>query len=312
MRSRFDQWIRRRTRGALPTRFDRTRIYVLPTRFGLFLAVSLATMGIGALNYNNNPALLLALLLAGAAMASLLATHLQLSGLVVDSIEAEPVAAGRPLHVRVHATDARERERRGLQVQIDDASAAMSLVEGRGEATLVLPTHVRGWQRPGRMRVWSVRPLGLARAWAYAWPDQALLVHPAPEPQGPPLPTGSGDGRRAYVNPAGDELHHLRNYRAGDARRSIAWKPSARRDALQVREYEQPVNAEIVLDWATLPAIPYEQRISRLAHWVEQAEREQLRYQLRLPQREPIGPDIGRHHLQACLRALALMPHAAA
>ena len=49
----------------MPKRLDRHRIYVLPTGFGLFLAALLAVMLLGALNYNNNPALLLALL-AGA------------------------------------------------------------------------------------------------------------------------------------------------------------------------------------------------------------------------------------------------------
>ena len=55
----------------LPVRFDRRRTYVLPTAFGLFFLVLLLTMGVGALNYNNNPALLLALVLAGTALASL-------------------------------------------------------------------------------------------------------------------------------------------------------------------------------------------------------------------------------------------------
>ena len=46
---------------ALPVTLDRHRIYVLPTGFGLFLGTLLAVMLLGALNYNNNPALLLAL-----------------------------------------------------------------------------------------------------------------------------------------------------------------------------------------------------------------------------------------------------------
>ena len=58
-RARFDAWAKRRMPDALPARFDRRRIYVLPTKFGLFFAALLATMGVGALNYNNNPALLL-------------------------------------------------------------------------------------------------------------------------------------------------------------------------------------------------------------------------------------------------------------
>ena len=42
----------------LPVQIGRRRIYVLPTGFGLFLGAMLATMLVGGLNYNNNPALL--------------------------------------------------------------------------------------------------------------------------------------------------------------------------------------------------------------------------------------------------------------
>ena len=60
-------------------------MYVLPTRFGLFYLLLVLTMGLGALNYNNNPARLLCLLLVGAVLASLVAAHLQLSGLQADT-----------------------------------------------------------------------------------------------------------------------------------------------------------------------------------------------------------------------------------
>src|SRR5690606_23621734 len=80
-RARFDRWVRRRAPATLPVRFDRHTIYVLPTRFGAFFCALLATMGLGALNYNNNPALLLCLVLAGAAVAGLLHAQLQLAGL---------------------------------------------------------------------------------------------------------------------------------------------------------------------------------------------------------------------------------------
>ena len=60
----------------MPVRFDRRRVYVLPTRFGMFYAALLMAMLLGALNYNNNPALLLGLLLGGAGLASLVAAQL--------------------------------------------------------------------------------------------------------------------------------------------------------------------------------------------------------------------------------------------
>ena len=70
-------------RQPLPCAVNARRIYVLPTGVGLFFATLVLVMSLGALNYGNNPALLLALLLAGAGLASALSAHLQLSGVMV-------------------------------------------------------------------------------------------------------------------------------------------------------------------------------------------------------------------------------------
>ena len=300
-----------RTPECLPIRIDRRRVYMLPTRFGLFFGAALAVMGLGALNYNNNPALLLAFLLAGVAQASLIQAHLQLSGLRLDALGAEPVAAGMPIALRLSLGSADTRARHGLQLDADGAHASFDLLQGHGEAVLQMPTQRRGWLDLPRIRVSTVRPFGLVRAWAWLWPDPPLLVYPAPELQGPPLPAGIGDRGRARLHPAGDEPHHLRTYRQGDAKRAIAWKASARRDTLLVREYEQPVGVDIALDWAALAGVDYELRIRRLARWVDEAERENRRYRLTLPRSPPLGPAQGAAHRHACLRALALLPQSA-
>lgn len=304
---------RPRAPEALPVKLDRRRVYVLPTRFGLFFTTLLFAMLLGALNYNNNPALLLALLLGTTGLASLIAAHLQLSGLRVDALSAEPVAAGMPLlvHVALSAGDARAR--RGMQLQGASAQATVPVLANEAVvAALEVATQQRGWLDLGRLRISSTQPLGLALAWSWVWPDAALLVYPTPELQGPPLPMGDGSASQARLHPAGDDVHHLRGYRAGDPRRAIAWKPSARRDVLLVREYEQPQAAEVMLDWRTLSTLPYEHRIRRLAHWVDLAERENRRYRLQVPGQPVLGPSQGAAHRHLCLRALALLPHAEA
>jgi uncharacterized protein (DUF58 family) len=309
LRRRFESWMRPRAPESLPVAIDRRRVYVVPTGFGLFLALLLAAMGVGALNDNNNPALLLALLLSGAALASLLVAHLQLSGLRVVAAGAEPVPAGEALSLRLHLRASDARERRGLRVECGESATSASLADGAGEAVLELPTSRRGWLQPGRLRISTRQPLGLAFAWCHAWPQAQLLVYPRPERDAPPLPNGGGEGSRARPHVAGDEPHHLRAYRQGDPRRNIAWKPSARHGALLVREHERLEGAEIVLDWRELGSLPVEARISRLARWVDEAERRNRRYRLRLPG-ESLGPAQGPAHRHACLRALALLPHA--
>lgn len=309
--ARIRALVRPRSTEHLPVLLHRRRVYVLPTRFGLFYGGLLVAMLLGALNYNNNPALLLGLLLAGAGLASLVAAQLQLTGLAVVGLEAEPVPAGTDLVLRVHARATDGRERRGLRVSPEDEpqrSALLELDQGEGEARLGVPTLRRGWQPAPRLKLSTTRPLGLARAWGLAWPADPLLVYPCPEPEGPPLPTGSGDPAQQRLHSSGDDVHHLRNYRSGDSRRTIAWKASARRDTLLVREYEQPLGADVVLAWEATGPMPREARISRMARWVDEAERDGRRYRLELPGQAAIGPDSGPHHRHACLRALALLP----
>lgn len=297
---------------ALPVSFDRRRIYVLPTGFGLFFTAVLAAILVGALNYNNNPAMLLGLLLGGAGLTSLFAAHLQLSGLRVVAVSGDPVPAGRPMTLRLHARAEPGRERRGLRVGCAATGETwLSLAQGAGEAVLSWPTERRGLHVLPRLRIATTRPLGMAIAWSYVHPATPVLVYPTPEAHGPPLPEGAGDRAQARLHPAGDDLHHLRNYRRGDARRAIAWKPSARRDVLLVREYEQPKGADVDLDWDSLGALGHEARIRRLARWVDEAERDGRRYRLRLPGSSPLGPDHGDAHRHACLRALALLPEGA-
>ncbi len=301
---------RPRAPETLPARLDRRRVYILPTRFGLFFAVLLLAMTVGALNYNNNPALLLALLLGATGLASLIWTHLQLSGLVIQAVSAEPVPAGSLmlLHVAVSAVD--HRTRPTLRLCCNDAHATSPpLIAGEPVvAQLELPTVQRGWLDLGRIRIATTQPLGLAMAWSWAWPDLPMLVYPVAETDGPALPGGEGSSGSARLHPTGEELHHLRAYRAGDPRRAIAWKPSARRDQLLVREFEEPLAAEIALEWRSLAALQYEHRIRRLAHWVDLAERQSRRYSVHLPAQSAIGPGQGSAHRHLCLRALALMP----
>jgi len=295
---------------ALPVRITRKRIYVLPTGFGLFVGLMLATMLVGGLNYNNNPALLLVFLLGGIANNSLVHAHLILAGVTLEAMHAEPVYAGQALKLKLRFQGSGQRRRPGLELLAGQAQALFELApEGEAEVTLELPTARRGWLEVGRLRLSTLWPLGLARAWSWMRPNERLLVYPTPDPAAPPLPESLGDGDSPRTRAHGEQPHHLRDYRAGDMPRQIAWKASARFDKLLVREYESAVARDLVLDWQAVSGLSYEHKISRLARWVLEAERSGSRYALNVPgQRLP--PGRGPEHRHACLRTLALLPDA--
>lgn len=292
----------------VPVHIRRKRIYVLPTGFGLFLAAMLTAMLVGGLNYNNNPALLLVFLLAGVALNSLVHAHLILSGINLQALHADPVFAGDPLKLKLRFDADGSRERPGLDLLAGDVQAGFSLAADEQHEVLIdLATTRRGWYELPRMRLSTIRPLGLARSWSWLRPETRLLVYPTLDPHAPPLPESLGDGDSPRTRAYGEQPHHLREYRPGDMQRQIAWKASAKADRLLVREYEAAVARDIVLQWRDVADLPREAAIRRIASWVVEADRSGSRYSLVLPG-EAIQPGRGAEHRHACLRALALLP----
>jgi len=301
---------RLKQRESLPIALHRHRIYVLPTRFGLLFSAVLLVMLLGALNYNNNPALLLTCLLGAASYQSVFQAFRTLNGLQLRALQADPCHAGDPLRVGMSFhTDGRPRL--SLRARVGDIEALFDLPADADERIVfALPSQQRGWQRIGRIRIHCEYPFGLFRVWSWLNPEYAALIYPRLEQPAAVLPLADDSATQTPLRRTGDEFAMLRDYHPSDPRRSIAWKASARHDTLLVREFEQRRGSEVVLDWDVTAMLAYEARISRLARWIHDSEAAQQRYLLRLPERS-IGPGLGPDHFHACMRTLALMAGAA-
>ncbi len=291
----------------LPISLHRRRIYVLPTPFGLFFGVVLTVMLLGGLNFSNNAALLLTFTLAGAIVITLPRTVAHLDQLELVALRAETVAAGDPLLVAYHLVPRDARARPSLELRAGDAQASFDCGPDGATPALAVPTQRRGWHAPGRATLSTSWPLGLFRAWSVLHPDVRLLVWPRAEAAGPPLPRGSQAESGRTARPHGEDWQGLREYRAGDARRLIAWRASARADRLLVKEFADPQAIDVALDWFALEGMPAEARIARLARWVREATAAGLAFRIVLPDSER-GPSRGLDHLAECMRELALLP----
>jgi uncharacterized protein (DUF58 family) len=294
----------------LPIALDRHRIYVLPTRFGLLFSLVLLVMLMGALNYNNNPAMLLTCLLAAASYQSVFTSFRTLDKMQLHGLRAEPCHAGETLRIQL-LFRAEGRPRHSLCLRAAGGETVFDLDAGEVRVPFELPAPRRGLLRPGRMRLSSEFPYGLFQVWSWLHPDFGALIYPRLETDAPPLPQGGADAQTTPVRGSGDELATLRDYRPTDPLRSIAWKASAHHDTLLVKEFELRRGRDVVLDYSLLRGLDREARLSRLARWVCVAESAQIPYALVLPDAR-LGPGLGSEHRHACLRALALQPGGAA
>ena len=291
----------------LPILLDRRRIYTLPTRFGLGFALLLFVMLLGALNYGNNAAILLTCLLGATASASLFFGFRNLSGLVVTQLRAGDVHAGDSVVVDIEFEPGL-RDRPSLRCESGDQSVDFALPAGNvGRFSLDRIADHRGWWRPGRIGIATDYPLGLFRVWSWMHPDRSVLVFPRAEIDPPPLPFDDAAHGEQSAQGSDEDYSGLREYRPSDPPRRIAWKASAHRDDLLVRDRERRSGNALVLDYARLAGLDHEARISRLTAWVLAAETAQAAYALQLPDAR-FDSAFGPAQRSACLRALALLP----
>jgi uncharacterized protein (DUF58 family) len=293
-----------------PVVLHHSRIYILPTRRGLAVILTLVTMLLTSLNYALSLGLLVTFLISGLASAALLHTFRNLAGIKVRPLAAGDTFAGEPLPFTVELI-AGAATRHEIALFARDTRVVADVRAGAAATlTLATPTSHRGRIPLGRLLLSSDYPLGLWRGWAFVHFPLEGVAFPTPEPSAPPLPH-HGEGPDAYAQgKSGDaDLAGLRDYQRGDSPQRVAWKAVARGAGWFSKAFEGAGGGgPVVLDFASLPVhLDVEARLSRLTAWVLAAERAARPFALHLPGATlPVGQ--GRLHRRAALTALALVP----
>ena len=309
-----------------PQRLDRRRVYIFPTASGVTFGGMLFVILIGAINYDNALGYLLAFLMFGLMMVAMLHTWRNLAGLSFDGVRAAPVFAGADAlfecqfendatlpRLRLELAHwpsgmSREAQRFLARYQTELDLAPTS----RAVTVLRRVSAKRGWLALERLRIQSVYPLGILRAWAYFETPARCLVYPVPRGR-LPLPSAptTASGNLQTSGAGSDEFAGLRRYIGGDPVRAIAWKTLAQGREIMIKRFHGQGAARVSLSWSAVASVQgTEARLSQLCQWVLEASQAGHSYALELPG-VTRGFAQGREHREACLRALALFEHPA-
>ncbi|WP_395057452.1 DUF58 domain-containing protein [Polaromonas sp.] len=321
VRGRFQQWWQSRLPLSDSVLLTQRNVYILPTRPGLMLALTLLVLLVASINYQLNLGYLLTFLLAGSAVTGMHVCHGTLRGLVMNLIAPSAQYAGAAAIFDVKLTNTRRSIRHGIGLSVLNPADTKSGLhwswtdvpaEGSSTVQVAFTPSRRGLHRLPTLTAETRFPLGTFRVWTIWRPAAQVLVYPAPERQPPPLPPGeprSGvASATARVQSSGD-FDSVRSYRRGDPLKLVMWKKAAKADdqgnGLVVRDAQQAQRHELWLDFVQAGSLDTEARLSRLCAWVLQADKLGLSYGLRLPGVQ-IKPSSGEAHKRLCLEALAL------
>ena len=309
LQARLRRWWHQRLPLADTLHLTQRNVYILPTRAGWMLAVTLMVLLVASINYQLNLGYLLTFLLAGSVAAGMVVCHNTLRGLSLHLLPPQPLFAGSLAVLQVKLVNARRTPRHAIGVALlDTDSWSWADVPAQGEATVQVsfkPAR-RGLHRVPTLTAETRFPLGTFRAWTVWRPAAEVLVYPAPEALPPALPPGeprSGTGVAAGVRASG-EFDGVRGYQRGDPMKLVVWKKFAKSGELVTRDTLHMQRQELWLDFARAGSLDAEGRLSRLAAWVLMADAQGLDYGLRLPGVE-IKPGSGAAQRLRCLEALA-------
>ncbi len=307
--SRFARRVRSDASGEAV--LDRRHIYILPTAFGTLFGVTLLLLFFGALSAQNNPALLLTLLLAALGLVGMVHTWRNLLGLRVRIGEAQPVFAGHPARFPVQIRDPRGRERPALVLVADPDPLPLALGSGEpARAELVVSTRQRGPHRLGQARLETRYPLALFCAWCYLDCAAGVLVYPRPAataPEGVGEASDRGQAGKGASGSGVEDFLGLRPYQPGDPLTRLHWKALARTQAPLVKDFAGEQGETLWLAWEALAPAEPELRLSLLCRQVIEADARGVPYGLRLPTRT-LQPGSGAAHRRLCLGDLARFP----
>ncbi len=308
---RVRRWMEARLPRSDTQELTQRNVYILPTKAGWMLLLTLLVLLIAAINYQINLGYLLTFMLAGAASIGMYSCHNNLRGLHLQLQPPAPVFAGQAAALKVDVQQSGKRTRYGIGLALlDSADWAWVDVPGQGRSSVQLAWAAaqRGWHACPTLSAQTHYPLGHFRVWTVWCPASQILVYPQPESPTPALPAGepAAQGQSSASQQASGEFDGVRPYRRGDAMKQIVWKKMAKSDALVSRDSQQLHSSQLWLDYQNTGAgLGKEQRLSRLAAWVLAADEGELIYGLRLPGLE-IAPSAGVAQREQCLRALAL------
>ncbi|MEZ5528638.1 MAG: DUF58 domain-containing protein [Porticoccaceae bacterium] len=305
---RFATWLTRRLPPSSEVSLDHRSLFIFPSSTGFAFLLLIALCWLAATNYENNLVFAVTCLLVALFVTAILNSFANLSGLRVKCLKVAPGFAGQTLTVELLLSQRGRPYRDGLCCSFPGGEAVTVAMPGLPECRvrLTVPAGARGLYNPGRLRIESIYPVGLLRAWTHVDLAIRALVYPRPLFDGSRPSSGSSSGAGILESgEGGDDFLGLNRYRPGDSLKHVAWKHYAREQGLHTKHYGDLLDQQLWLDWDQYPGLDREARLSRLCGQLLGLAETGQPYGLRLPGLV-IEPGTGEEHRQRLLRSLAL------
>lgn len=305
LKKKTQDWQNRRLPPVKQIRLTQRQVFIFLSKEGGLFVLMMAAIFVAGVNYANNLILGLCFFLGSVLIIVVHHTFNNLSGLLLEAVDASDSEAEKFTHYRIRITPYGRHVPRQIQLEWDGQTRVIHQMDRPTLVAFQLATPTRGKFLPPRLGVSTVYPLGILRAWTYIRFSEPAWVSPKPIEgvlQGQRVMSGEEDEAASRV--AGqDEFDDLRTFIQGESLAHVSWGHLARGQGVLTKRFSDAVGREQLLDYDAMSG-GHELRLSQLAYWVKRLTEEQVAFELKVREQSvPLG--VGFAHQTTALRFLA-------
>ena len=316
-------------------------VYIFFSKEGMLYALLLVITFILGVNYGNNLVLGLCFYLGSVWIISLYHTFAHVSGLKIRLHDIQIATVDEPIWITIEVDNDKSKPSRQVQMYFDHSvinqaktsahnhepsvdrlerwgiasKQTLASVQGKSLVRLALIADKRGRLQLPRLVVSSVYPLGIMRAWSYVYFASPAWIAPKPIEfdwqDSKVVSSDEGSDWSVYSKKGQNDFDTLDEYVTGESLARVSWAHVARGQGMLTKQFTDTVGQKLVLDYAHMPAVDHEAKLSMLAYAVKTLGDAGQPFVLKLPNEKPdseLAVGQGDAYVKACLLRLAKLP----
>lgn len=301
----FQKWLKRRFAIDESKQFAQRDVLVFFNPEGYLYLVLVFITFIAGINYGNNLVLALCFLLSALLVLSFYLAFKQLYGLQIHYEMKELGQVGEPLCLKFNMTPKKGQIHFHLRMELLHQAKKITVLNSPLVVDFFDTPAKRGRYQAPQLKIFSVYPFGIVRAWSYLYPKKDIWI--APKPLEFDLTRYGYQQNQNNQQHGIEDFSHLREFQTGDQLNRVAWQQLAKGRGLLVKQFEEHEKKQQNFDYALMPANSHEDKLSQLMYLVEQATQHQAGFALILPSQQ-LSFGQGEQHVYQAKLLLAQEP----
>lgn len=285
---------------------SKKNIYIFPTGYGFQIGLFIILSLIAATIYQINLGLIILVTLSVLFFLSILITFENINHLSFQSVE-NIISNQDSKGIKVEVTNHAKQKKLNFQISSQDKTLQSSDVNFHPGESLI---HLQGlFQQRGcydfpLLKIQTVFPFGIVRAWSWFQLKEPIYVYPAPIQY---FKSFNHFLTHTMTNQSSsnEDFDGIDQFQEGMSESKIAWKISSSKDQLYIKKFENQLNiSKILIDYDQIPEPDHETKLGIIVYLLHECLQQKKEFAIKI---KDIESEYGQTslHLDKLLKIIA-------